>query len=258
MMEDEHISLVDLKERKAELDREFFSLDQVYSSFSRLISVFKVEAFKSVFSIVLILFYFYVCGLTTKSILFASSWLLFFLIFNHFFILNGRVVVLFFLPFFFPLLNSSFLDQLPKKSFYSIIIILLLLFSYHVNNFLKEAKGRQIMQNEYLALLEMLPENALIVIEGYKENYLGVTYSMENPVPLFSLGWISKSPFQQKRLKQIGLNQLADAADFYLIGVDVNDQYFFPDYMNYINEGFILKSKTELENFILFNYINPD
>jgi hypothetical protein len=91
-------------------------------------------------------------------------------------------------------------------------------------------------------------------MEGYKENYLGISYDLENQVPILSLGWISNSPFQKQKLQNIGLNSLKETKEFYLLGVDVNDEYFFPEYMNYISEGFRLESKTELDNFILFHY----
>ncbi|REG91500.1 hypothetical protein [Algoriphagus antarcticus] len=254
MMEDENISIKDLEGLKYKLDAEFFSLDQLFSSFTRLISVIRAEAFKSVFSFILIVLYFYKFKVSKLSLIFFGTWVLFFFIFNHFFVLNGRVVILFFLPLLFPLVLESTLESFRKTLFLILSTLVILLFGYHLTNFFKEANARQVMQDEYLSLTGQIPDNTLLVLEGYKENYLGINYSMENPVPLLSLGWISKSPFQKEKLHKIGLTQLSEAKEFYLLGVDIHEEFYFPEYMNFLSGDFQLVNKTELENFILFHY----
>lgn len=254
MMEDDKVSVEELRERKAELDTAYFSLDQLGHSFTRLASVMSAEAFKSVFSLILLVFYFYGFRGTKKSLTFMISWILFFLLFNHFFVLNGRVVILFFLPFLFPLLLEETRWEIRKWTFAMGFSTLLLLFGYHLFSFFREAKGRMIMQQEFLALTAEIPENSLLVLEGYKENYLETFYTIDRPVPFLSLGWVSKSPFQKKKLRKSGLDQVSDTDEFYLLGVDINDEYFFPEYMNYVSGGFRLVDKTELDNFILFHY----
>lgn len=257
MMEDDGIDVQELHNKKEELDAENNSYNQISNSLERLITVMKEEAFKSSFSLLLIFYYFYSFKFSSKSLIFLSFWACFFLVFNHFFILNGRVVILFVLPILFPLILVPTQRKVEKIPFITIVAFLLLLFGYHLANFSALSKARLIMQNEYKSLIERVPEQAVIVLEGYKENHLGIDYTLKNSVPLLSLGWISKSPFQQKKLKHSGLAQLSDASEFYLIGVDVNNQYFFPMYMNYLGGNFQLENKIELENFILFHYIKP-
>jgi len=254
MMEDDKLTLENLKERKSELDNEFFSFAQFSNSFSRLFSVLKAEAFKTVFSFLLIFIYLFSFKAGRRSLVFLSAWMLFFLIVNHFFILNGRVVILFILPILFPLILEPTCGLIGKRALIFANALLLLLFGYHLKNFLAEANARQIMQEEFLSLTENLPSEVLLVMEGYKENYLGINYTMEYPVPFLSLGWISKSPFQNTKLQKISLSKISETYEFYLLGVDVNQEFYFPEYMNYLIGDFQLESTRRQENFILFHY----
>lgn len=254
-MDADSISIEELEQKKSELDEQYFSRDQFSNSFTRLISVMRAEAFKSMFSFILLIFYFYRFKGSKKSLIFLGIWILFFLLFNHFFILNGRVVILFFLPFLFPLVLEPVSVFVGERVFVVTSAFILFCFGYHLVNFFKEAKGREIMKEEFMTLTGNLPEKTLIVLEGYKENYLGITYTTENPVPFLSFGWISKSPFQQKKLQKLGLSQIIETNEYYLLGVDVNQEFFFPDYIGYLIGDFHLESKTRRENFILFHYI---
>tara|TARA_R110002072_G_scaffold30097_5_gene94391 strand:+ start:3855 stop:5432 length:1578 start_codon:yes stop_codon:yes gene_type:complete len=254
MMEGDKLSLDELEAKKSVLDAELLTLGQLSNSLYRLLSVMRAEAFKSVFSLILISFYLFSFKSSKKSLIFFGAWISFFLIFNHFFILNGRVVILFFLPFLFPLLFELIQNLLGKRSFLVLAALLLLLFGYHLRNFLKEARAREIMREEFLALTEILPEGSLLIMEGYKENYLGINYSAKKPVPYLSLGWISQSPFQQKKLQNLGLTQVADAQEYYLLGVDANEEFFFPAYMNSLGANYELVSREDQSNFILFHY----
>jgi len=254
MMEGDKLSLDELAAKKMELDAELLTLTQVKSSLYRLLSVMRAEAFKSGFSLILILFYLFSFKNSKKSLILLVSWISFFLIFNHFFILNGRVVILFFLPFLLPLVLEPTQHSTGKSSFPILAALLLLLFGYHLRNFLKEASAREIMREEFLALTEKLPAGSLLIMEGYKENYLGINYTLKNPVPILSLGWISQSPFQQKKLQNLGLKQVADAKEYYLLGVDANEEFFFPAYMHSLGANYELVSREDKSNFILFHY----
>ncbi|WP_425639487.1 hypothetical protein ACPUEN_07570 [Algoriphagus yeomjeoni] len=255
MMEDERYPITDLKERKSELDVELFSFDQVWNSLYRLFLVMKTEAFKSIFSFMLVAYLIFAFNASKKILIFLSLWMLFFLVFNHFFILNGRVIILFFLPFLFLSVVEPHLNAMSSK--FSIIasLLLLLFFSFHILNFFSEAKARKIMQKEFLKLTAIIPKGSLLVIEGYKENFLGIDYTKENPVPFLSLGWISQSPFQHKKLQHFNLEQISDADEYYLLGVDLNKEFYFSDYMRFLKENYKLESKVEEENFILFHYL---
>lgn len=255
MMEDKLYSVVDLKERKSVLDSELFSIEQFENSLLRLILVMKTEAFKSLFSGILVTFLLFGFNASKKSLIFLGSWLLFFLVFNHFFVLNGRVIILFFLPFLFPLVLDPHLRLLNKRFLVVSSYIIVLLFSYHVLNFFREAAARKIMKMEFLKLTATIPKGSLLVLEGYKENFLGINYSRENPVPFLSLGWISHSSFQQMKLQKFNLKQISDAEEFYLLGVDQNIEFFFADYMEFLGGNYKLDSKVHDENFILFHYL---
>lgn len=252
MMDGDEISISDLKSRKLILDRELMSFQQIQSSFTRLGSVLKVESFKTVFSFILLLGFFFLNYNSKNKLLFFSCWALFFLIFNHFFVLNGRVVILFIFPLAAALLSTP-VELKPKLALF-ISFILFILLGVHLKNTLREIRGRALMQEEFLSLQEKIPSNSPMIMEGYKENYLGINYSMKNPVPFISFGWISKSPFQKKALTKFNLEGIGQAEKFYLVGVDVNEEFFFPNYINTISEGYSLKRRTNFANFILFEY----
>lgn len=110
------------------------------------------------------------------------------------------------------------------------------------------------MQIEFLSLTKSIPNESLLVIEGYPENFLGINYTLDKPVPFLSLGWISKSPFQKKKLKNLNLGHISDAKEYYLLGVDINKEFFFTDYMYYLGRNYILESKIEEDNFIRFHF----
>lgn len=254
MMEEHTLTIEQLKERKSELDSELLTVDQVINSLYRLVLVARTEAFKSTFSFILIGIYLFRLKASKKSLIFLAAWLSFFLLFNHFFVLNGRVVILFFLPFLFPLFLEPAQKPIDKKITQVLFSLLVLFFGYHLVNFFREARARGIMREEFVSLTAKLPAASLLVMEGYDENYLGVHYSMNNPVPFLSLGWISQSSFQQKKLEKYGLGKLAEAKEFYLLGVDEDEEFFFPEYMDNLNGNFRLVSKTELDKFILFHF----
>lgn len=254
MMEDNSYSLLELESRKAELDAELYSSKQFGNSLLRLIRVMKTEAFKSIFSGIIIAFFLFNYKVSKKSIVFLVLWLLFFVVFNHFFILNGRVVVLFFLPFLFPLFLEPIRRFIGKMTSIVSSFLIIILFTFHFVNFFHEAQARKIMQIEFLSLTKSIPNESLLVIEGYPENFLGINYTLDKPVPFLSLGWISKSPFQKKKLKNLNLGHISDAKEYYLLGVDINKEFFFTDYMYYLGRNYILESKIEEDNFIRFHF----
>ncbi len=252
MMDDDAISMEELKNRKATLDAELFSLAQMQSSIARLTEVLKAESFKSVFSVLIILMYLFSGKKSLNKLIFGLFWMLFFLIFNHFFVLNGRVIILFILPLsYYSLRNSSDFSKRLNFLFFPILSFLLI---FHFYNFFQEAKGRAQMRAEFQEIISLIPSGELVVLEGYKENYLGIPFTSRNKVPLLSFGWISKSPFQRKALDRFGLEKLSQAKKFNLIGVDVNKEFFFPDYMNSLSGQYELRERIDFPNFILFSY----
>jgi hypothetical protein len=254
MMDDDQISTAELEERRKKLTAELFTVPQLKSSFLRLYQVIRTEAFKSVFSIIIIIIYFFLSGYDVKKkVFFFGCWASFFLIFNHFFVLNGRVIILFIFPFLMVLIASRF--NLRSKFDIPIIIFLFGLTGIHLWNFMEESRGREVMRDEFLSIQSDIPINSLVILEGYKENYLGIHYSQKNPIPFISFGWISKSPFQKKALARLGLRSILDAQDFYLFGVDVNEEFFFEGYMNSKStEKYILKEEVKSNNWFRFHF----
>ncbi|MFC5624616.1 hypothetical protein SAMN06265367_10352 [Algoriphagus winogradskyi] len=255
MMEDESSSLSELRARKAELDAELFSFKQIGNSIVRLIRVMRTEAFKSIFSGILIAFFLFNYKDSKQALVFLLLWLLFFIVFNHFFILNGRVVILFFLPFLFPVFIEANQRLIGKRTSIILSFLIIILFTFHVLNFMNEAQARKVMQTEFITLTETIPEESLLVLEGYPENFLGINYTLDKQVPFLSLGWISKSPFQKKKLKNLHLEHISEAKEYFLLGVDVNKIFYFSEYMRFLGEDFRLESKIEEENFILYYYL---
>ncbi len=257
MMDDDSISTLDLEVRKKFLDAQLFELKQVKSGWKRLVSILRMEAFKSILIGIFVLAFFFTKIPFSKKLLFLAFWTIFFLSTNHLLILNGRVIILFIFPIVTGILLFPF--EITLKMSRLVGAGLILLMGFHLMNFLKEGKGRNKMREEFLSLQKTIPKGSLMVLEGYKENYLGVNYSMLDPVPFLSFGWISKSPFQQKALDRFGLNSIVDAKSFFLFGVDVHEEFFFSDYMNFIGPGFELKEKTQDDNWILFHFVevNP-
>lgn len=253
MMDDDQISIAELEERRKELNAVLLTAPQVKSSFLRLYQVAITEAFKSIFSIIIIICFFLSGYDVKKKLFFFSCWTSFFLIFNHFFVLNGRVIILFIFPFLMASIASRY--NLRSKFDIPVIIFLFGLTGIHLWNFMKEARGREAMRDEFLSLQSDIPINSLVILEGYKENYLGIHYSQKNPVPFISFGWISKSPFQKKALARLSLSYILGAQDFYLFGVDVNEEFFFEGYMNSKSaEKYILKEEIKSNNWFRFHF----
>lgn len=258
MFEDDGVSISDLQFKKKELDSGLYSTQQVFNSFKRLFAVQKMEAFKSFISIALVLIALVYSEKAKKIIAFAGLWFLFLLVFNHFFILNGRVTILFFLVFLFPIFNHSTFPAYPTSRFVLAYGLLMSLFGFHVFNFLEEARGRKVMHQEFESLLESLPENELVILEGYMEHNYYFDYSLKKQVPIISLGWISRSPFQQKAFKKFGISSLEDANHFSLFGIrNQRESLYFPAYMNSVSGHFYLNSEIESSNFLLKRFSKP-
>lgn len=255
MFEDEKIGVADLEIKKQELDAELYSPDQVINSLERLITIQKMEAFKSFISILLVLLSLIYSANKGKMVAFTGVWLLFLLVFNHFFIVNGRVTILFFLVFLFPLINSSNFPNYKLSMVAGPLLVLFGLFTFHVFNFLEEAKGRKIMHEEFENLCNRIPERELIILEGYLEHNFYFDYSGSKEVPILSLGWISRSPFQQKALEKFGISGLGEAENYSLFGIrNQEESLYFPDYMNSIAGPFYLRERIETPNFVLARY----
>ena len=255
MFEDEKISISELEVQKQELDADLFSFKQVVNSFERFVSVQKMEAFKSSLSILLVLISLIYCRSKKRILAFLGLWLLFMLFASHFFILNGRVTILFFLVFLFPILNSSKFPHHRLSIFVGAYIILLGLFAYHFFNFMEEARGREIMHQEFESLRKRIPEKEVILLEGYMEHNFYFDYSVRNQVPILSLGWISRSPFQKKAMAKFGLSGLVDAENYWLFGIrQQRESLYFPEYMNSISGPFELRQGIESPNFVLLRF----
>ncbi|RIW12267.1 hypothetical protein D0X99_19485 [Algoriphagus lacus] len=244
----------ELFEKKRILDSQFFTKDQFTNSFIRLWDFQKIEAFKS-FLIAGILFLFFFSTKRSFALFsFFFIWLLFFFIFNHFYIIQGRVIFLFFLCFLFPVFEDflpAFNNLVVKMAFLLCLIALL----YHSFNFLKEAKGRAIMDREFLALNLTLESGVPLIFEGYQEHNLGIKYSSAHPVSFISTGWISRSVFQKKALIRIGLKGFEEINRFALITPTINNEIVFPEYMSHTFGDFRMLDSVKTDNFLLMEFV---
>ncbi len=251
--EDSGISEADLHEKKRSLDSKLFTMDQVEESLVRLWRFQRVEAFKSALILGILILVFLTCRRTPYLIFFVSSWILFLLIFNHFFLIQGRVIFLFFLCILIPLFTIGQI-QIRRKAALVLILVYLIAFAFHFSNFLKEGRGRKIMDQELLSLQTRLIPSVAMIIEGYHEHNLGFNFSSSNPVPFLSTGWISRSEFQKKALKRMNLSSFDDIEEYALITPITNTEIVFPDYMDHAFGSFVQIDSTRSANFILLQF----
>jgi len=251
--EGEYPTEMELLEKKYALDSQFFTIEQVFNSFSRLWDFQKIEAFKSFLSVVIVMLYLLSFrSIHRKGFLFLL-WITFFLVFNHFFSIQSRVTFLFFLCILFPVVDSDELN-LDRRGVYLGFLLVFLAIGYHFSNFLSEAKGRSIMVEEFAYIQSARDQSIPLVFEGYQEHNLGIHYSYRSPVPFLSTGWISRSKFQQEALQRFGLKNFGEIDQFALITPSTNTEIVFHAYMNHAFGDFILKDSLTTANFILLHY----
>lgn len=251
--EDMGTSEIDLLEKKKSLDSKLFTFDHAVDSLIRLWKFQRVEAFKSALILGILILIFIMLRRTPQLTVFVSFWLLFLLIFNHFFLIQGRVIFLFFLCLLIPLFKIGQI-QIRRKAALAFILVYLIAFAFHFSNFLKEGRGREIMDQELLSLQSRLIPSAAVIIEGYHEHNLGFNFSFSNPVPFLSTGWISRSEFQKKALKRMNLSSFADIEEYALITPITNTEIVFPDYMDHAFGAFVQIDSTQSANFILLQF----
>jgi hypothetical protein len=243
----------ELIKKKWDLDSQFFSLEQVLNSFSRLWDFHKIEAFKSFLSVVMVILYVFSFRSHHRTGFQFLLWIAFFLVFNHFFSIQSRVSFLFFLCLLFPVVNSDELN-LDSRGLYLGFLLGFLAISYHFSNFLAEAKGRSIMVQEFAHLQSERDQSVPLIFEGYQEHNLDIQYSFRSPVPFLSTGWISRSRFQSDALHRFGLKNFSELDQFALITPSTNTEIVFPAYMNHAFGAFILTDSLTTANFILLHY----
>ncbi|WP_157963272.1 hypothetical protein [Algoriphagus litoralis] len=243
----------DLIEKKRSLDSQLFTKKQVFKALERLWQVQRVEAFKSVLILIFILIFWFSAIKSARLRIFFLIWIAFFLLFNHFFLLQGRVVILFFLCLLFPVFYSSF-SSLPTVLSKILIVILPLLLSFHFVNFLKEAKGRKIMDLEFSELKSKVDPDVPIIMEGFQEHNSEIHYTRINKVPFLTTGWISRSPFQKKALNRFGFDSFGEIKEYVLLSPSTNLEIVFPDYMNSTFGEFIQIDSLQTDNFIFLRF----
>ncbi|MFC5190284.1 hypothetical protein ACFPIK_00790 [Algoriphagus aquatilis] len=251
--EDSGISETDLQEKKKSLDLSFFTFDYALNSLKRLWRFQKVEAYKSALILGILFFYFLLIRKKHSLILFGSFWLLFLLIFNHFFLIQGRVIFLFFLCFLVPLFKLGQID-IHRNASIGLFLFFMITFGIHLSNFLKEGRGRKVMDSELVSLQSRLNPSVPVLIEGYHEHNLGFRFSSLNPVPFLSTGWISRSEFQKKALKRLNLSSFANIQEYALITPTTNTEIVFPDYMDHAFGSFVQTDSVQTANFIFLQY----
>ena len=255
--EDSGVSEADLREKKIDLDAGFWSMDYTLDAFERLWGFQRFEVFKSFLIFGILVFFFFAARKSSSLVLFFGAWMLFFLTFNHFYLIQGRVIFLFFLCLIFPFFKAQDI-YLDKRVIIGLVISFSLTFGFHFLNFWKEAKGRDIMDNEFLTLKNKLNPSTPMVIEGYYEHNWKFKFSALNPVPFIATGWISRSVFQKKALERMNLSSLADIQEYALITPTTNTEIVFPDYMNHAFGDFVQTDSIRSANFILLLFQKKD
>ena len=245
------IDLNQLKRKKAELNKELVSFKQLKSTFSRIYTVQKAEAYKSFLAILIVTIFFW--SSDKKGRIFLATWLLLFLILNHFLLFYGRVTILFFLVLLIPLSSEN---AFWNKKTYSIIIAGIVIFGmvFHTSNFLKEGRGREIMRTEMSSLIEEVPAGEAIFLEGYQEHMFGLDYTANKPVPFINQGWLSRSPFQQKALKRFNVNDFSELDSYALLAIMMEEKLVFPDYMKKLDPRFKEVYRKQSPNFELIRF----
>ncbi|TDQ19596.1 hypothetical protein DFQ04_1420 [Algoriphagus boseongensis] len=236
MFEELPIGLSELKAEKKVLDKQFFTREQVGFGIVRLMKIQLTELFKSMLILALLISFMALQLSFRKKLEFLLGWLAFFLVFNHFNLSLGRVNLVFFSVLLFPILSERSIRFSPKI-FSSAGLILLLFLGIHSANFLNEAKGRKLVNEEFYSLLENVASGEIVFLEGFFEyNFLN-HFSQKNPVPVISQGWISRSPFQKKAFQRMGISGQSELKSYALIAFQFPEPLVFPDYMNRISRG---------------------
>lgn len=251
--EDRGISEQDLLEKKKSLDSKLFTLDYAFDSLIRLWRFQKVEAFKSAMILGFIILFSFMARRIPFLFFFGGFWMLFLLIFNHFFLIQGRVIFLFFLSLLIPLFKIGKIE-IRRELILIFFTLYAFAFSYHFSNFLKEGKGRELMDHELLNFQSGFNSADAVIIEGYHEHNLGFNFSSTNPVPFLSTGWISRSEFQKKALKRMNLASFADIKEYALITPITNTEIVFPDYMDHAFGSFVQIDSIRSPNFTLLQF----
>ncbi|NVK53631.1 MAG: hypothetical protein HWD85_11915 [Flavobacteriaceae bacterium] len=254
MMDGNQTNLESLKSLKNELDKNLFSVNQAFRSFDRIKEIMVFQRFKAVMSLFIVLGYFGLFFWKPKKMLFFGLWILFIVVFNHFFIINPRVFILLFMVLLIPILSYS-----SQKTSYSRFLIpsFVMLFGIaiiHCRNFMVEANRRDLIEEEFDALINSIDPNQLMVFEGYRQNFLPLKYSKINPVPYISVGWISNSPFQKKALARFGIKEFQEADNYYLFGIDVGDTYYFNDFMRFLGKNYSEIKELNSDNIQFFEF----
>lgn len=237
MFEDEGISISDLELQRKALNKQRWNFEYLLESFKRLTQILRIELFKSIWILFALILYANYLPKTKKTFGFIASWLLFFLLFNFFFLIFGRVILLFFLVILVPIISESKANKSPLFN-YSIMFLWIGFSVLHTFNFLNEARGIKFLNHELNTLLHQIPQGSLVLSEGFYENYHRRKFSHEHTVPILSLGWVSRSPFQEKALNRVKVNSLDAVETYYYIGVNIPEPLVLPDYMESIGGEF--------------------
>jgi len=251
--EDSGITEVDLREKKRDLDAKLWSIQHMLDSFVRFWRFQKMEAFKSFLIFGIFGIFFLAFKKSPFLLFFLGGWILFFLFFNHFYLIHGRINILVFICFLFPVFRFGMI-QLERKWVATISLLFLMALGFHFHNFLKEAELRATLDTEFTDLRNSLNSSTHLIVEGYPEQKWRHKFSVLNPVPFISTGWISRSVFQKKALNRMNLSSFADIQEFALITPISNTEIVFPDYMNYAFGNFIQTDSIRSNNFILLQF----
>lgn len=243
----------ELTEKKMALDREYYSFRQFVNSLTRIWYFQKSESFKSFLILSIFIVLFLSSKYEKRVCAFIFSWISIFLLLNHIFLFQGRVIILFFISILFAVFSQI---KIKIKFNFALALIVMFLFALglHFIRFQKEAKGRLIMDSEFVYLRKSIKDKIPIIIEGYQESNSEINHTLRNQVPFLITGWISRSPFQERALNRFGFQSFEDIDEFVLVTPTTNSEIVFPSYMSFSYGEFQIMDSIQTNNFKLFKF----
>lgn len=225
----------ELKQLKSELDQQILSWTHVERTWERTLFYLKTEKFKLLLIITFSSLYFWLVPNSGKKYSYYGLWLLLFFIANLFLVMQTRVNFFFFLILLFPILFSAIskVNKVPLTFSYLILGLSLV----HFGHFLFQEFKFQKINKELLSLLQTQPKQQLTFLEEFPLERFKAVY-LSSPIDnLLVLGWIERSPFQEKFFKNRNLSGLKSIKSLSVIKFREEQDTILRDYLEFIGSG---------------------
>ncbi len=239
--------------QKSLLDRQIFSSTHVLRTLYRTFFYLKIEKIKLLLILIFSGLYFGLVPPSKKKHAFYGLWLVLFLIANVFLVLQTRVNFFFFLILLFPVFFQ--INTHRKKVPPTFTLLILGLGLIHFGHFLIQEFKFQKLEKELLALMDDQGGHQLIYLEELpleRFKFLYLTNPLEN---LLVLGWIARSPFQEKFYRQKQLSDLKSVQSPAVVKFRGASDNLLRDYLESVSAGQVKVIKTDsTQNFTKTTY----